>query len=99
MMGMDLNGLSLDCTIFMSSIPSTSGIMMSVRMRSTSCSGEVSTSIACLPFIAVVTGEGGRESARRMVRLSSERGIIEGKPFVKRRTRLARDDGAQVTDT
>ena len=55
MMGMERNGLSLSCTIFISSMPSTSGIMMSVKMRSTSCVGDDNASIACLPFIAVVT--------------------------------------------
>ena len=52
-----MKGLSLSCTIRMSSMPSTSGIMMSVRMRSKSVCGASSASIACLPFIAVVTEE------------------------------------------
>ena len=55
MMGIDRNGDSLACTSFISSIPSTSGIMISVKIKSTVCAGDSSASMACAPFIAVVT--------------------------------------------
>ena len=55
MIGIDRNGLSLLWTIFMSSRPSTSGIMMSVKTRSIALLGSNSASIASWPFVAVVT--------------------------------------------
>ena len=79
--------LSLACTIFMSSMPSTSGIMMSVRMRSIAWSGETRTSIAFWPFSAVVTARWGRRVGsewRERGREGQRRG--EKSPRVRRRS-------------